>query len=235
MKKLGILGGMGPESTIEYYKEIISLSRQKWEYKCPEMIIYNLNEEEWATHIELYKDFEKAKALLFNAINALHRAGADFAIMASNTPHIFYDELAKASPIPLLSIAEETAKEAKRRGLAKLGILGTKIVMQGEFYRVPFEKLKLQMIAPDPESQDYIHGKIVTEFVRGIFKNETKNDLLRIVKDFARQNNVDAIILGCTELPLIISQSELEIPLLNTLKIHAKAAFDYSLAMEEPS
>jgi len=230
MKRIGILGGMGPESTIEYYKEIISLSRQKWEYKCPEIVIYNLNEEEWATYIELDKDFAKAKSLLSNSINILYRAGADFAIMASNTPHIFFDELVKTSRIPLLSIAEETAKEAKRKGYSTLGLLGTKMVMQGEFYKVPFEELKLQIIVPDLPSQDYIHGKIVEELVRGIFKDKTKAELLGNVDNFVRQNHIDAVILGCTELPLLIFQSDLGIPVLNTLKIHAKAAFEYSLA-----
>jgi aspartate racemase len=230
MKRIGILGGMGPESTIEYYKEIISLSREKWEYKCPEILIYNLNEEEWATYIEVDKDLAKAKSLLSDAINALYRAGADFVVMASNTPHIFFDELVKTSPVPLLNIAEETAKEAKRKEYSKLGLLGTKIVMQGEFYKVPFEKLKLQVIVPDLSSQDYIHKKIVEELVRGIFKDKTKADLLGIVNNFVKKSSINAVILGCTELPLVISQSDLEIPVLNTLKIYAKAALEYSLA-----
>jgi len=229
MKRIGILGGMGPESTIEYYKEIILLSREKWKYKCPEIIIYNIDEEEWATSIEVSKDFTKAKTLLLNSINALYRAGADFAVMASNTPHIFYEELVKTSPIPLLSIVEETAKEAKRRGYLKLGLLGTKIVMQGEFYKAPFEKLNLQITVPDLLSQDYVHQKIVEELVRGIFEDETKANLLQIVNDLLKKSNIDAVILGCTELPLVISQSDLKIPVLNTLKIYAKAAFECSL------
>lgn len=229
MKKIGILGGMGPESTIEYYKRLIFLSRKKWEYKCPEIIIYNLNEEEWAKYIELNRDYTKALALLSFGINALHRAGADFVIMASNTPHIFFNELIQTSPLPLLNIAEETAKEAKRLGYQRVGLLGTKIVMGGEFYRNAFKKQKIQLFSPDSSSQDYIHEKIVKELVRGITKDETQAELIKLVKQFVKKNRIEAVVLGCTELPFIMSKKNLGVPVLNTVEIHAASAFNYAL------
>jgi len=230
VKKIGILGGMAPESTIEYYKIIISLSRNKWEFICPEIIIYNLNMGLWADHVLDPKKHPKAILLLSDGIKSLYRAGADFGIMASNTPHMFFNDVNTTSPIPLLSIVEETAKEAKRRNFKTVGLMGTSIIMEGNFYREPFEKNEISVVTPGEEDRKYTHEKIVTELVRGNFKEETKIELIEIAKRMAIKNNIQALILGCTELPIILNEGNVKIPVLNTMKIHATATFKYAIS-----
>ncbi len=228
MKKIGILGGMAPESTIEYYRLLINFSRKKWEQFCPEIIIYNLNIGMWEKYI-LSEDSSKAISLLINGVKSLGNAGADFGIMASNTPHMFFENVSKASPIPLLSISEEVAKEAERRSFRTIGLMGTSMVMKGDFYRKAFEKRGISIIVPEEKDLEYVHNKIVGELVRGNFKDETKNEIIRIESKMESEHKIDALILGCTELPLMIREKDVNVPLLNTLEIHAKAAFEYAI------
>lgn len=228
MKKIGILGGMAPESTIEYYRLLISFSRKKWEQFCPEIIIYNLNIGMWEKYI-LSEDNSKAISLLINGVRSLGNAGADFGIMASNTPHMFFENVSKASPIPLLSISEEVAKEAERKLFKTVGLMGTRMVMKGDFYRKAFEERGISIIVPEEKDLEYVHNKIVEELVRGNFKNETKNEIIRIESKMESEHKIDALILGCTELPLMIREKDVNVPVLNTLEIHAKAAFEYAI------
>ena len=167
--------------------------------------------------------------LLSEAIHSLSNAGADFAIMASNTPHLVFSEVAARSPIPLISIVEETGKAASRLGFGRVGLFGTKLTMQASFYSdVISTKYGVSVVAPEEEYQDYIHSKIMTELVNGCIVDETKQGLSKIARMMADKQGIEAIILGCTELPLILSEEDVGIPLLNTTRIHAEAALDYA-------
>ena len=229
MKKIGILGGMAPASTVEYYRIITTLCRQRgMGYRYPVIIVYSLNFQEFISLVESGNWLEVTN-LICEAINSLSHAGADFALMASNTPHIVFNEVAIRSPIPLLSIAEETGRVARNFGFTKVGLFGTKFTMQADFYNnVLSTKYDISVVTPEKADQDYIHHKIMTELVSGRIVEETRQELLRIARMMADKEGIEALILGCTELPLILSKKHVGIPILDTTRIHAEAALNFS-------
>jgi aspartate racemase len=229
MKKIGILGGMAPASTVEYYRIITTLCRQRgMEYRYPVIIVYSLNFQEFINLVESGNWLEVTN-LICEAIDSLSQAGADFALMASNTPHIVFSEVATRSPIPLLSIAEETGKVARNFGLTKVGLFGTKFTMQADFYsNLLSTKYGISVVTPRETEQDYIHHKIMTELVNDRIIEETRQEMLRIAKTMANKEGIEALILGCTELSLILSKKHVGIPILDTTGIHAEAALNFS-------
>ena len=225
MKTLGIVGGVGPESTIEYYRTIIALYRaRKMDGSYPPLIINSIDlkkEVDLATANDLAGMTEYLRAEVEN----LARAGADFGLIAANTPHIVFDDLQPRSPIPLISIVEAACKAAQARGLKKLGLFGTRFTMQGAFYPKVFSREGIDLVAPDPKDQDYIHDKYMNELVPGTFLPETRENLLAIVDRLKDKIDIDGIILAGTELPLILrDETHNGIPFLDTMKIHAEAA-----------
>ena len=227
MKTIGILGGIGPESTSDYYKQIIAaFNTRHTDLAYPEIIIYSANLNELMGIIN-NSDWEKLTPWLLAKIKSLHSAGAEFAAIASNTPHIVFDELQAASPIPLLSIVEETCRKARQMGLKKLGLLGTKLTMESDFYRKPFVRDGMSLTVPTAEEQALIQRKLFSEIELGIFKDSTRDELLAIAKRMVDEEQIDAVILGCTELPLILTTEEFGIPFLNTTAIHCESIIDY--------
>ncbi len=225
MKTLGIVGGVGPESTIEYYRTIIALYRaRKMDGSYPSLIINSIDlkkELDLATANDLAGMTEYLRAEVEN----LARAGADFGLIAANTPHIVFDDLQPRSPIPLISIVEAACKAAQARGLKKLGLFGTRFTMQGSFYPKVFSREGIELVAPDPKDQDYIHDKYMSELVPGTFLPETRENLLAIVDRLKDKIDIDGVILAGTELPLILrDETHNGIPFLDTMKIHAEAA-----------
>lgn len=230
MKKIGIIGGLGPESTIDYYRCIIdSYRKAQINENYPEIIIYSLNINEVSDMMEA-EQWDKLIDLLANAIKLISRAGADFALIAANTPHIVFDKVNPLSPIPMLSIVEETCKVVKTLGLKKVGLLGTKITMQSGYYQKVFTRYGITIVVPDQDEQKYIHKKIMTELLFGKILDETRKALLSIVKNMIAKESIQGLILGCTELPLILKKDEFGIPFLNTTKIHAESAVRYCLS-----
>lgn len=151
------------------------------------------------------------------------RAGVDFGVLASNTPHIVFDELRKRSPIPLLSIVEATHDEARARGLKKVGLFGTRFTMQGQFYPEVFSRAGIQLIVPNDEEQTYIHEKYLGELLNNVFSPETREGLLAIVDRLRERDDIEGLILGGTELPLILRDAEHNgIPFLDTTRIHVE-------------
>ena len=225
MKSLGIIGGVGPESTIEYYRNIIALYRERQrDGSYPEFIINSVN-------LKKGLDFMTANNLagmadyLLEEIGKLARAGANFGLISANTPHIVFDEVASKSPIPLISIVEATCAAAKARRLKKLGLFGTRFTMQGTFYPKVFSREGIELVAPDSTDQDYIHDKYLNELVPGKFLPETRAGLLAIVDRMKAKSDIDGLILAGTELPLILRDADHKgIPLLDTTKIHCQAA-----------
>ncbi|KXB06764.1 hypothetical protein AKJ51_02930 [candidate division MSBL1 archaeon SCGC-AAA382A20] len=226
MKNIGILGGMAPDSTVEYYRILISLTKKRgWGKKYPEIIIFSLNFKKFYEHLSA-RNNPKVISILSKRIDALERAGADFALLASNTPHIFFDEIDKNSQIPLLSIASATAEEAKRRDYKKVGLIGTNYTMNGNFYEKEFEKKSISLKTPNENEKKYVHNKIFKEIAEGKFIEETRKKLVQIVKRMKKKEEIDAVVLGCTELPLFLKKENLNLPILNTTKIHASAALN---------
>ena len=229
MKKIGILGGMAPESTVEYYRVITTLCRQKgMGYQYPVIIVYSLNFQEFISLVES-GNLPGVINLICEAINSLSHAGTDFALMASNTPHVVFNEVATGSPIPLLSIIEETSKTIRDLGFNRVGLFGTKFTMQADFYsNVLSTKYGISVVTPERAEQDYIHHKIAAELVNGCVVEETRQELLRIARKMTDKEGIEALILGCTELPLILSKKHVDIPILDTTRIHAEAALNFS-------
>ena len=159
-------------------------------------------------------------------IDSLVNAGADFVIMAANSPHKVFRELEKQSKVPMISIAEETIKKAKKERLKRLLLTGIKFTMKSHFYKDVGKKYGIEIITPSGKEQDRIDGVIFDELCLGVFNESSKKRILNIIESYP----VDGVILGCTELPLLIKQEDTEVPLLNTSEIHAEAALDFALS-----
>ncbi|UCG91787.1 MAG: amino acid racemase [candidate division WOR-3 bacterium] len=228
MKKIGIIGGLGPEATIDYYRNIIESYRKKRNENFPEIIIYSLNMKDF---FDILKNKERDEIInwLSKAVKSLQNAGADFAIIASNTPHFVFDEVKALSPIPMLSIVEETCKKVENLGLKKLGLLGTKFTMSSDFYQKVFTKHNISIVVPNEQEQKYIQKKLWTEIIFNKIVEETRQELLKIVKRMIDSASIQGVILGCTELPLILTKDEFGIPFLNTTRIHVESAVSYCL------
>jgi aspartate racemase len=229
MKTIGIIGGLGPESTVDYYKEIIAAFNAKYvEMAYPEIIIYSANLNELMKFVET-KNWPRLSEWLLKKIFSIHRAGAEFAVIASNTPHIVFDEIKSKSPIPLLSIIEETCNKAQEMDLKNIGLMGTKLTMEADFYKKPFISKGISVAVPSEEEQQLIHHKLFSEIELGIFKDLTREKLLAIAKRMVDEEGIDSLILGCTELPLILTESKYGIPFLNTAAIHCESIIKHCL------
>lgn len=225
MKKVGILGGMSYESTIKYYDLLLQKYFDRYQdYHYPEVLIYSLNfqkviDYELGDNEGIYVNY------LMDGIKSLQNGGADFIIMAANSPHAVYDRLIQKSEVPILSIVEATAEKAKSKNLRRLLLLGIKYTMQSSFYKDYFAKSDMEVITPLDSEQDIINQIIFDELVIGKFTKESKSMLLKIIKNY----DVDGVILGCTELPLILQQNDTKIVLLDTVEIHVETALQYCL------
>ena len=225
MKKIGILGGMSYESTIKYYDLLLQKYYNEFnDYNYPEILIYSLNFQKVIDY-ELGDDEGIYVDYLMTGINSLQNGGVDFIIMAANSPHAVYERLIQKSKVPILSIVEVTAEKAQQENLKKLLLLGIKFTMQSSFYQRIFENRNMQVITPVDIEQDVVDKIIFDELVIGKFKNESKQKLLEIIHNY----NVDGVILGCTELPLILNKNDTNTTLLDTIKIHVEATLKYAM------
>ncbi|MBU3966264.1 MAG: amino acid racemase [Euryarchaeota archaeon] len=227
MKRIGIIGGLGPESTIDYYKGIINIFRQR-DLAAPEIIIYSADVNRLLELAEA-REWNKLVEWLVEMVNALHNAGAEFAVIGSNTPHIVFDKVKSMSPLPMLSIVDETCKRASNMKLKKLGLMGTKFTMESDFFQKAFHDASISIIVPMKDEQQFIHNKIISEIALGIIKNSTRQELLSVVKRMIDEDSIDGLILGCTELPLILEKDEYGIPFLKTTAIHIDSIVDYCI------
>ena len=225
MKTLGIVGGLGPESTLDYYQRIIALYRERQpDGSYPQFIIISVDLKKGLDFMDANNLTGMADYLL-EGIGKLGRAGADFGLIAANTPHIVFDDVAPKSPIPLISIVEATCTAAKAQKLKRLALFGTRYTMQATFYPKVFSREGIELLVPDPQDQDYIHDKYLSELVPGKFWPETRAGLLAIIDRMKAESDVDGVILAGTELPLILhGETHNGIPLLDTTKIHVEAA-----------
>ncbi len=175
------------------------------------------------------KNRSKLVDWLVEKVNSLFRAGAQFAVIGSNTPHIVYNEVKERSPIPLLSIVEETRNKVLSLGLKKPGLMGTKFTMESDFFIKPFSEQGIFVVLPDKEDKELIHNRLFSEIELGIIKDSTRKELLAVVQRMIGRYSIDSLILGCTELPLILTRDEYGIPFLNTTAIHADSIVNYCI------
>src|SRR2546430_16822328 len=216
MKTVGIIGGIGPESTIEYYRFIIDgYRKRKTDGSYPSIVINSIDLNKligWMNGREL----DAAADYLSVEIEKLARAGVDFVVLAANTPHIVFDQIRERSPLPLISIVEATRDKALALGLQRPGLFGTRFTMQGRFYPEVFKRAGLPIILPNESEQAFIHEKYMGELLNNVFLPETREGLFAIADRMNEIDHIDGLILGGTELPLILrDEKRCAIPLLD--------------------
>ena len=191
-------------------------------------ILYSFNYAE-INALNKLGDWRGIYNLMLDAAGKLEYAGAECLLLCANTLHQFADELSGKLKIPLINIAEATAKEVNRRQLVKVGFLGTRITMEADFYKNKLNQKNINVLVPQKDDRDFIHETILTELLKNMFLEKSKARFLRIMNDL-RDEGAEAIILGCTEIPLLIKQENTDIPLIDTLQIHCQAAVKYALS-----
>ena len=231
MKTVGIIGGIGPESTIEYYRGIIAGYRERQSGESYPSIILNSINLTILLGMIMANELDKAADHLVNELQKLARAGVDFGVIAAGTPHIVFDEVRERSPIPLISIVEATCAAAAKLKLKKIALFGTRFTMQGRFYPNVFSKAGITLVVPEADEQEYIHDKYMNDLVHGIILPETHDRLLAILDKMKERDGVEGLILGGTELSLIIKDAEHNgLPILDTTQIHVERIVDELLA-----
>ncbi len=219
-KTLGLIGGTGPESTIEYYRLLVAKYREQADGNSPSLIINSVNLKnmiEWMTAGEL----EKVTDYLSDAIDKLRLAGADLAALTANTPHIVFDELQARSELPLISIVEAACDNVQELNLQTVALFGTRFTMQAPFYPKVFSRSDVKLVLPNDEEQNYIHEIYMGELLKDVFRPETRGRLLAIADAMKSRDGIDAVILGGTELPLLLRDEQHNgMPLLDTTRIH---------------
>lgn len=221
MKKLGLVGGMGPESTIPYYHDIVYGVCEKTKV-FPRLTVESVNVFD-VLRLCGEEKYEELTEYLLQAIENLANSGADFAALSANTPHIVFDRLQEKSPIPLISIVETACGEAVRLNYRRIGLLGTIFTMKGEFFKTPFMKKGVEIVVPTEEEMKFINGKISEELEIGVVKQDTLREFQKIIERMKAEDGIEAVVLGCTELPLLLNDEVSPLPCLDTMKIHVRA------------
>jgi aspartate racemase len=219
---LGIVGGLGPESTIDYYRRILDAWKEHNPGSSPSIVIDSLDVDRGLRLVE--HDRPALIEYLSASLSRLAAAGADFAAMAANTPHVVFDELSARSPIPVLSIVEACADEAVRRGLKRLGLLGTRFTMEGAFYPTVFARRGMEIVSPNPEERTWIHDRYIGQMLKGDFRDETRDGVISVITRLRDDKAIDGVVLGGTELTLLLSAPVVaRLPALDTTALHVAA------------
>lgn len=230
VKTPGIVGGIAPESTVDYYRRIIAVCRER-QPPCayPPLVITSIDLDRMLALVQA-GDLAELTDYLLSEVSRLAHAGADFALFASNTPHIVFDDIRRRSPIPLIRIVEAAGDAASTLDLKRVGLIGTRFTMQGSFYPNTLERHGIAVIAPGTAEQDYIHDRYMSELVRGVFLDDTRERIVAIARHLRETEHIDGLILGGTELPLLLRGAlECEFQVLDTTDIHVRRAVDYML------
>lgn len=222
MATVGLVGGLGPESTIDYYRRLL----QAWERvdpsSAPSIVIDSLDVRRGLHLVE--HDRPALTDYLLASLRRLAGAGVEFAAMTANTPHIVFDELAARSPVPLVSMIEVCADEARRRGLHRLALLGTRFTMEAQFYPTVFARHRIAVLAPGETDRAWIHARYVGELLKGEFRDATRAEFTRLVARLRDEQGIDGVILGGTELPLLLPDAAIAgVPALDTTALHVAA------------
>jgi len=229
MKTIGLLGGMSWESSIEYYRIINETVKARLgglhSAKCI-MVSVDFAEIEALQHSG---DWDALTQQMIASVQQLVSAGADFTVICTNTMHRMAEEIETATPIPLLHIADAAAQAIKAQGIHTVGLLGTRFTMEGDFYRVRLEeKNGLKVLIPDLDCRKIVHRVIYEELVQGKILGSSRQAYIEIISNL-QSLGVEGVILGCTEIPLLVKQSDVDIPIFDTTTLHAQAAVDWAL------
>ena len=224
---LGLVGGIGPESTIDYYRKLIAGHRRRTgDESSPALIIDSIDVASTLALIGAGKTRELSDYIA-REVRRLAAAGAEVGLLAANSVHVVFDDVRKRSPIPLVSIVAAARDAARQLGLVRLGLLGTRFTMQGRFYPDVFLECGLAVVAPEPEDQQVVHAIYVDELLCGMFHETSRARILRIVNDMVARDGIDGVLLAGTELPLLFRDGAARpVPFLDTTDIHVRAALE---------
>ena len=230
MKTIGLIGGMSWESTVPYYRQVNETVKQHLGgLHSAKVVLYSVDFHE-VERLQHAGDWDAAGALLAGAARSLRAAGADFLVLCTNTMHKVADAIEAAVDIPLFHIADPTAEEIKRAGHARIGLLGTRFTMEQAFYKDRLrERHGLDVLVPDQHDRDIVHRIIYEELCLGRIVDESRDEYRRIIAGLVAQG-AQAIILGCTEISLLVGQQDAAVPLFDTTAIHARKAAEWALA-----
>lgn len=229
MKTIGLIGGLSWESSKEYYRIINETVNERLgglhSAKC---ILYSLDFAE-SREIQQTKGWDEMTKILIDTAQRLEAAGADIVLICTNTMHKFMPEIQREIHVPILHIADATAEKVLEKGLKKVGLLGTKMTMEEDFYKGRIgEKFGINVLVPDKDERDFIETVIIDELCVGKMNASSKKGFKQIIEKLV-ENGVEGIILGCTEIPLLIKQEDVNVPIFDTAEIHAKAAVEFAL------
>ncbi len=228
MKRIGILGGTSPESTVSYYMHITREYTHRFgNYAYPEILIYSVSFQEFVDW-QKTGDWGAMATKMKEGFQRLAAAGAQIGLIAANTLHRVFDEVAAESPIPLIHIVDATASAIRKEGISRVGLLGTRYTMQGEFYVKRLAKHGITTLLPTVEEQGEINRVIYEELTRGLIRPESKAYYLAVIDGLA-QKGAEGVILGCTEIPLLVRPEETSLPTFDTAILHADAILDAAL------
>ena len=231
MKTLGLLGGMSWHSTVIYYRTINEMvNRRLGDWHSSKLLLYSVDLEECRL-LMMSNDWHGLEKILSPVAVKLQDAGADCIVMCTNTPHMIADAIREKIKIPLLHIAEETAKEIGKQKITTAALLGTKITMEESFFRSRLEQFGIKAMIPGDADRDYIHASILNELTKGIINDETRKKYLDIIGRL-KAGGAGGIIFGCTEISLLFRPEDCGLPVFDTTLIHAQSAVDFALAPE---
>ena len=230
MRTLGIIGGTGPETTVEYYRRLIAAFRARSpEGRAPSLIINSIDSKKLIDLVTANELTQLADYLVAE-VERLARAGAGLALIAANTPHLVFDEVERRSSVPMLSIVKATCDAAAVAGLRRLALFGTRFTMQATFFPEIFKDRQIAIVVPNEAEQTYIHDKYMNELFANIILPETREGLIEIVQTMKERDAIDGLILGGTELSLILREATAAgLPVLDTTQIHVEAAVEWLL------
>ena len=230
MKTLGIVGGIGPESTIEYYRFILEGCRTRGAADVPHILIDSIDVNRAIAMLDA-NDLAGLANYISESVERLARAGAEIGLMAANTPHIVFDEVQKRARFPLISLVEATRDHALELGMKRLGLLGTGFTMRGRFYPDVFSRAGLELVVPHDAEKEIIHRAYIEELLKNQFRPETREAILGVIGRMRKEDGIEAVILAGTELPLLLRGAEPEgIAFLDTTLIHVRAAVEAIMA-----
>ena len=233
MKKIGLVGGMTPESTTAYYQILIDLGRESWDdvLHNPIVLIYSIDLAEMVAHQDL-GDGDRVVEVLVDALEKLRGAGAEVGGLTANTPHVFFERIQSGTKLPLISIVDATRERAAALGVRRALLLGTNATMEGSMYPDAFVPAGIEVVTPDSEDRDFINRSIYEDLAAGKVTTELRERYLEICRSKIDDGAVDAVILGCTEIPLVLKPGDLSVPLIDTGRCHAEALFSHAVAVD---
>lgn len=218
MKRIGLIGGTTPESTCYYYRKYLEVSRERFEPNVyPELVLYSIN---FAEFVNNPRGWDGRREILINAAKALERAGAEIIALTANTPHIVFPDVQRAVNVPMISIIDALIEEMRKRGVRKVLLLGTKTTMTADFYKNALREAGFEVITPDEEGIEEVERIIKEELALGDFRSRDR--IIDLINRYIKSYGIEGVILGCTELPLIVKPGDVDAEVFDTVDIHMR-------------